>query len=328
MRIAIVGTGAMGLLFTYLLSKEEGSDIWLLDIHPEREETIRKEGLFVEGVSGDHHVRPQITVKPENIGEADLVILCVKSPDTYEAARNATPLIGTDTGVLTLQNGLGNIESIEQAVGPGRAFGGTTSMGATVLAPNRIRHAGWGETIIGEPTGDKTQRAEAILETFRLAGLDVSFTDNLPGLLWSKLIINVGINALTALTRIHNGRLIDHEGTRTVMKMAVEEAAQVAQALGIRLALRPSCRQGGRGLRGNGGKHRVHAAGRSEREEDRDRADQRCCGPGSRQARNPHTRERNVAGAGQDARGELRRAYQGVTSHGHTDRSRNQTRTP
>ena len=235
MRIAIVGTGAMGLLFTYLLSKEEGSDIWLLDIHPEREETIRKEGLFVEGVSGDHHVRPQITVKPENIGEADLVILCVKSPDTYEATRNATPLIGTDTGVLTLQNGLGNIESIEQAVGPGRAFGGTTSMGATVLAPNRVRHAGWGETIIGEPTGNKTERAEAILETFRLAGLDVSFTDNLPGLLWSKLIINVGINALTALTRIHNGRLIDHEGTRTVMKMAVEEAAQVAQALGIRL---------------------------------------------------------------------------------------------
>jgi 2-dehydropantoate 2-reductase len=235
MRIAIVGTGAMGLLFTYLLSKEEGSDIWLLDIHPEREETIRKEGLFVEGVSGDHHVHPQITVKPENIGEADLVILCVKSPDTYEAARNATPLVGTDTGILTLQNGLGNIESIEQAVGPGRAFGGTTSMGATVLAPNRVRHAGWGETIIGEPTGNKTERAEAILETFRLAGLDVSFTDNLPGLLWSKLIINVGINALTALTRVHNGRLIDHEGTRTVMKMAVEEAAQVAQALGIRL---------------------------------------------------------------------------------------------
>jgi 2-dehydropantoate 2-reductase len=235
MRIAIVGTGAMGLLFSYLLSREGDPDIWLLDVRPERQEKIRRDGLFVEGVSGDHHIYPQITVMPADIGEADLVILCVKSPDTYEAARNARPLVGADTGVLTLQNGLGNIESIEEAVGPGRAFGGTTSMGATVLEPNRIRHAGWGETIIGEPTGEKTKRAEAILDVFRLANLDASFTENLPGLLWSKLIINVGINALTGLTRIHNGRLIEHEGTRTVMKMAVEEAARVAEALGVRL---------------------------------------------------------------------------------------------
>jgi 2-dehydropantoate 2-reductase len=235
MRIAIVGTGAMGLLFAYLLSRERGLDLCLLDIHPGRADQIRKEGLFVEGVSGDHHVRPRITVKPEDIGQADLVILCVKAPDTREACRNATPFVATDTAVLTLQNGLGNIESIEQALGPGRAVGGTTSMGATVLTPNRIRHAGWGETIIGEPAGKRTERAEAILEVFRLAGLEASFTDNLPGLLWSKLIINVGINALTALIRIHNGRLMDHEGTRNVMRMAVEEAARVAQALEIRL---------------------------------------------------------------------------------------------
>ena len=235
MRIAIAGTGAMGLLFAHLLSRDEGSEIRLLDIHPDRAARIREEGLRVEGVSGDHHVRPRVTVRPEEIGRVDLVILCVKSPDTFEAARNASPLLGPDTGVLTLQNGLGNIEAIEQAVGPGRAFGGTTSMGATVLAPNRIRHAGWGETIIGEPTGNKTARVESILEVFARAGLEASYTDNLPGLLWSKLIINVGINALTALTRIHNGRLIDHEGTRTVMKMAVGEAVQVAQALGIRL---------------------------------------------------------------------------------------------
>jgi 2-dehydropantoate 2-reductase len=235
MRIAIVGTGAMGLLFAYLLSREGSVEVWLLDIHPNREERVRKEGLFVEGVSGEHHLRPRITLRPADIGQVDLVIVCVKSPDTFEAARNARPLLGPGTGVLTLQNGLGNMEAIEQAVGPGRAFGGTTSMGATTLGPNRLRHAGWGETTIGEPTGKMTERAKAILEIFRLAGINASFTDNLPGLLWSKLIVNVGINALTALTRIHNGRLIEHEGTRTVMKMAVEEAAQVAQALGIRL---------------------------------------------------------------------------------------------
>ncbi len=235
MRIAIAGTGAMGLLFAHLLSRDEGSEIWLIDIHPDRAAKIREEGLFVEGVSGEHHLHPRITVRPGEIGRVDLVILYVKAPDTFEAARNVSPLLGPDTGVLTLQNGLGNIEAIEQAVGAGRAFGGTTSMGATVLAPNRIRHAGWGETIIGEPTGDRTDRAEAVLDVFGRAGLEADFTDNLPGLLWSKLIINVGINALTALTRIHNGRLIEHEGTKTVMRAAVEEAAQVARALGIRL---------------------------------------------------------------------------------------------
>ena len=235
MRIGIVGTGAMGLLFAHLLSRAEGSDIWLLDIHPEREEKIRREGLFVEGVSGEHHIRPRITVRPESIGHADLLMVCVKSPDTYEASQNAKPLLGPRTAVLTVQNGLGNMEMIESALGPGRVLGGTTSMGATVTGLNRIRHAGWGETVIGEPGGDRTERAEAILELFRRSGLDVSFTDDLPGLLWSKLIINVGINALTALTRLRNGRLLEHEGARAVMGMAVDEAAQVARALGIRL---------------------------------------------------------------------------------------------
>jgi 2-dehydropantoate 2-reductase len=130
---------------------------------------------------------------------------------------------------------MGNIEEIERALGTGRALGGTTSMGATVLDLNRIRHAGWGETIIGEPGGSRSARADAILALFEGAGLAVSFTDNLPGLLWSKLVINVGINALTALTRLHNGQLVRHEGTRQVMKRAVEEAVRVAEKLGIRL---------------------------------------------------------------------------------------------
>jgi 2-dehydropantoate 2-reductase len=143
--------------------------------------------------------------------------------------------MGPETAVLTLQNGLGNIEAIGRALHPDRALGGTTSMGATVLGVNHIRHAGWGETVIGEPGGEQTARATAILERFRRSDLAVSFTDNLPGLLWSKLIINVGINALTALTRLHNGELLDHEGTRAVMEMAVDEAMRVARARGVRL---------------------------------------------------------------------------------------------
>ena len=235
MLIAIVGPGAMGILFSSLLSQNPDHQIWLVDIHPERAAKVRAEGLFVEGVSGEHHLRPRITLQPAEIGPVDLVILCVKGPDTYAASLSARPLLGPDTPVLTLQNGMGNLEEIERALGPQRTLGGTTAMGATVLGLNRIRHAGWGETVIGEPSGFRSARLERVVAFFQGCGVEISSTPNLPGLLWSKLIINAGINPLTALTRLHNGELPRHAGTRAVMEAAVGEAAQVASALGIQL---------------------------------------------------------------------------------------------
>lgn len=234
MRIAIIGAGAMGCLFAHLLSRTD-SEIFLLDIHPERVETIRSEGLFVEGVSGDNRLWPSIHLDPAEIGPVDLVLLCVKAPDTFKAAKSAALLLDRGTPVLTLQNGLGNIEAIEEALGPGRALGGTTSMGATVLSLNRIRHAGWGETVLGEPSGNRTDRVEAILGLFEACGLKVGFTEDLQGLLWSKLVVNIGINALTALTGLHNGQIPLHAGSRRILEKAVEEAVHVASALGIRL---------------------------------------------------------------------------------------------
>jgi len=235
MRVAIIGPGAMGNLFTYLLSRHPNAEILLLDNNRERAERIAREGLFIEGVSGEHHLRPAIFLDAASAGPVDLAILCVKGPDTYQACRGAGPLFRLDTTLLTLQNGMGNLEEIERALGPGRALGGTTSMGATVLDLNRIRHAGWGETIVGEPDGSGSARLESVLALFQGADLQISYTDNLQGLLWSKLVINVGINALTALTRLHNGELVRHAGTRRVMERAVEEAVWVSERLGVRL---------------------------------------------------------------------------------------------
>ncbi len=235
MRVAIIGPGAMGNLFAYLLSRNHSAEILLLDNNPDRTERIARDGLFVEGVSGEHHVRPAISLDAGTAGPVDLAILCVKGPDTYEACRGTASLFRPDTPLLTLQNGMGNLEEIERALGPGRALGGTTSMGATVLDLNRIRHAGWGETTVGEADGSRSARLNAVLDLFQGAGLEISHTDNLQGLLWSKLVINVGINALTALTRLHNGELVRHTGTRRVMEQAVEEAVRVSRALGVRL---------------------------------------------------------------------------------------------
>lgn len=235
MRVAIVGPGAMGCLFAYLLSRSGEDEILLIDNHPERERSIREEGLYVEGISGQHHLWPRISSAASSAGSVDLVLICVKSGDTKEAAEDARDIVGPATAVLTLQNGLGNVEKLQSVLGKECVLGGTTAMGATVLAVNRIRHAGWGETVIGAPDGTRTPKSEKVLELFRRAGIDVSFTHDLEGLLWSKLLINVGINALTALTRLHNGDLLHYQGTRTVMRQAVEEAWRVARAKGVRL---------------------------------------------------------------------------------------------
>ena len=108
--------------------------------------------------------------------------------------------------MLTLQNGLGNLERIEAEVGPARAVAGVTAQAATLLAPGQVRHAGRGPTTIGVRPGQE-QRLEAIAALFNRAGIDTNLSDDVDSLLWSKLIVNVGINALTALLRVPNGVL-------------------------------------------------------------------------------------------------------------------------
>jgi len=136
-----------------------------------------------------------------------------------------------ESQVLTLQNGVGNLEILQDVFGKERVLGGVTAEGATVLGPGRIRHAGEGDTLIG-PAG---RDAEEVVSSFRRAGFKIEAVDRVQDLLWGKLIVNVGINALAAITRVKNGRLPHIEGTRILMARAVEEAVAVAKAKDIRL---------------------------------------------------------------------------------------------
>ncbi|MDY6854541.1 MAG: 2-dehydropantoate 2-reductase [Thermodesulfobacteriota bacterium] len=234
MKIVIVGPGAMGCLFSYYLSKVE-EDIWLLDKHQDRVDKVKKDGLRIEGISGSHSVRVNITNYHKDIGNADLIIICVKSYDSKRAANDVTQLIGEKTTVLTLQNGYGNIEIISKVIGSERVIGGTTSQGATVLGLGHIRHAGKGETIIGELDGRASARIKSLSSLFNSAGLETKVTDNVEGLIWSKLLINVGINALTAVLRLKNGELVQYNLARDIMRAAVMEAVSVVKKRGIKL---------------------------------------------------------------------------------------------
>ncbi len=245
MKITVVGPGALGCLIGGFLAKA-GEDVWFLDRRPERANKLETQGIKIEGISGEHNIKAKATCEPKEIKASDLVIICVKSYNTEEATKNAKAIVGDNALVLTLQNGLGNIEAIAEIVGQEKVIGGVTSHGSTSLGDGHIRHAGKGETIIGrwyQPPMRKgikkwqipRRRLEEVAAVLRKANFETKVSDNIKEIIWSKLIINVGINALTAITRLKNGGLLEYEWTRNIMRQAVLEATKVAKRRRISL---------------------------------------------------------------------------------------------
>jgi 2-dehydropantoate 2-reductase len=234
MKITIVGAGAMGSLFGALLA-EGGHEVRLLDIWQEHVDTVNKKGLSVEREGKIRSVVLQASTDLREVGKADLVIVFVKSSQTEKAAETARSVLGKEGWVLTLQNGMGNAESIARVVPASRILAGTTSHGATMLGPGRIRHAGVGPTVIGAWTGEEPAGAQEMAESFNRAGIETTVADDVRSVIWNKLLVNVGINAITALTGIRNGQLLDLECTRWISRTAVEEAVSVARKLGVRV---------------------------------------------------------------------------------------------
>ena len=236
MKIVIIGAGAMGGLFAARLAAA-GEDVSVVDVWAEHVETIRTQGLILETGEGEVRTKPAAVTRVEDLAAcaADLVIVFVKSGMTAAAARSAQTILGPVGRVLTLQNGLGNAEIIAEVFGADRVLAGTTAQGATLIGPGRIRHGGRGDTHIGRLTGpvdDFCREAAMILSR---AGIPAIAEDAVQSLIWGKLVINVGINALTALLRFTNGQLNDHAETRELVKLAVAEAVQVAAAAHIPL---------------------------------------------------------------------------------------------
>ena len=235
MKMAVVGAGAMGSLFGGLLA-ESGENIWLYDIWKEHIETINAKGLDIELDGKIRSVSVKATSDKSQIGKTDLVIIFVKSTQTDNAAKTASELVGSSGLVLTLQNGMGNADIIGEYIDHDRIIAGTTSHGATMLGPGSIRHAGIGPTVIGMWSGIEETGIHKIAGLFNHAGIITESVNNVREIIWAKLFVNVGINAITALTGIKNGGIIDLSSTKALSCAAVEEAIQVAGSLGIKVA--------------------------------------------------------------------------------------------
>jgi 2-dehydropantoate 2-reductase len=256
MKIGIIGAGALGSLIAFYLSAH--TDVWLLSRRQEQIDAINHAGLRRE-LNGVIEIRrPHAAADPATIGACDLVLVLTKSYATAWAAEQAWRLLKADmlqgdkeatrqgdgaspllpsspsqTLVVTLQNGLGNRELLAATLGDARVGQGVTALGATLLGLGQVRQAGRGTTVFGSAP-DRAGMA-ALADLFNTCGLPAELSDDLEALVWGKLVVNAGINALTALLRVPNGALASSADARALMAGAIAEAAAVAQARGTAL---------------------------------------------------------------------------------------------
>ncbi|MCA1666405.1 MAG: 2-dehydropantoate 2-reductase [Thermomicrobia bacterium] len=234
MQVTVIGAGAMGSLFGALLQRA-GNIVTLVDVRAEQVAALRKRDLIIEEPDGPRvAVRvPATTDAGEALG-ADLFLLLVKTPFTAAALKPFAGRIPARAMVLTLQNGIGNDEAITRALGRrARISLGVTAQAATSLGPTAVRHRASGPTIIGQPDGERPADLEAIAATFSQAGIPTRTTRHVSEHVWQKLLVNVGINAPTALANLANGELFADPEMATLVRRLVSEAASVMRAEGI-----------------------------------------------------------------------------------------------
>lgn len=236
MKIAIVGPGALGCLVAAALRNKTKEDIWLYDDSPERAARIRNSGVKVEGLGGSYQAKVNISVKAGEIGVCDFVIMCVKSYSTEDACKDIKELVGEKTFIATLQNGIGNVQILNDYFGTEKVIAGITNHGSTLLGDGHVKHAGKGETIIGKSDGKLSGALRDLANILTKAGFDTKVSKDIDSVVWGKLIINVGINALTAITRLNNGMLTEYDESRSLLRAAVQEAAKIVKRKRIKLA--------------------------------------------------------------------------------------------
>ena len=236
MRIAVVGAGAMGSVYAGLLA-DAGNDVWVIDTWEAHIEAIRAHGLRVEGASGDRTVRIGATTRAAEVGEVDLIVVATKAMDARAAASAATAMLGPETVVLPIQNGLGSADSAAEILGPERTFVGVAGgFGASVVAPGHVRHEGMELLRLGERRGPVSARLERIAALWRAAGFTVKTYDDVGPLVWEKLICNVAFSGTCAVLDRRIGEVLDDANAWTVASHCAREAYVVARALEIDLS--------------------------------------------------------------------------------------------
>lgn len=231
MKIGIIGAGAMGCLYASLLSKN--NDVTLLDVSETAVKAINEKGIIMS--SGDIEGKKIYKVKATFSGELEeapeLLIVFVKDTATRAALKSNSSLIKENTLLLSLQNGLGNFEIMEEFAHKNQILLGTTKHNCVALGAGEIYHSGSGITHIGSPAGNK-EAAQKITEIFNACDIQTQACEDVKRLLWQKLFINMTINSVTSLLDANISIISDSENASNASKKLIEEAVKVAAADG------------------------------------------------------------------------------------------------
>jgi 2-dehydropantoate 2-reductase len=236
MRIAVVGAGGVGGGFGVALAKA-GADVTFI-ARGAHLAAMKSAGLKVQSPRGDTHLVPaQATDNPADIGKVDIVLFCVKLWDVESAGQHINPLIGADTAVIPLQNGIDAAERLIPILGKSAVMGGVAQISASIIAPGVIQQVGtFMRMVFGELDGKRSKRGEDFLALCLKAGFDAVMSEQIVTELWMKFILLAANSGVTALARQPIGPLRDDPDMRPIFKAALQETFDVGRASGVALA--------------------------------------------------------------------------------------------
>lgn len=235
MKVCVLGAGSLGSTIGGALART-GNEVHFVGREAHMK-AINDYGLVMVTPTGEEVAHPIGHTTPDGIGPCDLVIVLCKAFDTAKTMEEGKELIGPDTAVMSLQNGLGAEDVLSGIVGADHVIGGKTYIGGMLLEPGRVQATIPGkDTLIGELDGSITPRVEAIGKAFEEAGMHCIVSDNIMGVIWDKLLVNVATGAVCGITRLPYGDMYQEEKLTAVATAAVQEGIQVAQAAGVALS--------------------------------------------------------------------------------------------
>lgn len=233
MKIAVMGTGAMGSVYAGLLA-DAGNEVWAVDVWSEHIDAIRESGLRVEGASGDRIVKLQATTDPSQVGVCDLVIVATKAAHVGAAAQAIAPMVATETAVLTIQNGLGAGERICEHLSANNVLLGVAGgFGASMRGPGHVHHNGMELIRLGEMNGQMSHRLESIANVWRDAGFNVNTYADIHQLVWEKFICNVTFSGPCTVLEQTVGQVMSNEHAWHVALACGLEAYAAGKAKGV-----------------------------------------------------------------------------------------------
>jgi 2-dehydropantoate 2-reductase len=233
-KVVVVGAGAMGGLFGGLLA-EGGLDVTLVDIWQEHIAAIKARGIRIVGIGGDRDIPLEAAADAREVGHADVVLFQCKAFANEAAATAARHLFNGKTVAISFQNGLGNEERLGRILGASNVIGGLTAQAGLVEAPGVVRNFGDLPTTIGEMAGGLSDRVVAIAKAFTAHGLPTRASDDIKRDKWKKLLGNVALGAVSAVTDLRSFEIMRVPDLQAIVFRSVDEAAAVAKAEGVAL---------------------------------------------------------------------------------------------